>query len=174
MVARIITDRLEVEKMATDSFVFQNGNFGWIERNDIIILNRLGTYRLAFLLKFDMGPDWTESLIQEIKSLSLPFEKLKGCIMNLIVDKVGESHIKMTNIYSVLGFIREYTKNEFKEELDQYLNILWTTQTNPSLPANTLQVNLIFTTEKTEEDKLEDEKHRDIMIKNLKMRWSKD
>lgn len=65
-------------------------------------------------------------------------------------------------------------KNESNGEHEGLLNTLWNTQTDPSMPANTLRVNLIFTTEKTEEDKLEDEKHRDIMIENLKMRWSKD
>lgn len=39
MVEKTLTDRLEVEKMATDSFVYQNNNFGWIELTDILTFN---------------------------------------------------------------------------------------------------------------------------------------
>lgn len=174
MVEKILTDRLEVEKMATDSFVYQNNNFGWIELTDILTFNRFGTYNLAFSLVYDMTPDWRELLIQEIKSLPIPTEKLRGCIVCLIVNEIGESLLTYTSLLDVLYFIREYTKNESNGEHEGLLNTLWNTQTDPSMPANTLRVNLIFTTEKTKEDKLEDEKHRDIMIENLKMRWSKD
>ena len=121
-----------------------------------------------------MTLDWCELLIQEIKSLPIPTKKLRGCIVCLIVDEIGASLLTYTSLLNVLYFIREYTKNESIGEHDGLLNTLWNTQTDPSMPANTLRGNLIFTTEKTEEDKLEDEKDRDIMIKNHKMRWSKD
>ena len=39
MVEKILTDRLEVDKMTTDSFVYQNNSFGWIEFIDILIFN---------------------------------------------------------------------------------------------------------------------------------------
>ena len=51
MVEKILTDRLEIEKMATDSFVYQNNSLGWIEFTDILIFNRFGTYNLLFHLE---------------------------------------------------------------------------------------------------------------------------
>lgn len=94
MVEKIITDRLEIVKMATDSFVYQNSSFGWIELTDILTFNRFGTYNLAFSLVYDMTQDWCEVLIQEIKSLPIPTEKLRGCIICLIVDD-GEHYTCM-------------------------------------------------------------------------------
>lgn len=43
MVEEILTDHLEIEKMATDSFVYQNNSLGWIGFTDILIFNRFGT-----------------------------------------------------------------------------------------------------------------------------------
>ena len=170
MTYSITKDRAEIEKLAIDIYINQNRSYNFIEGAIILGFNEFGTYKLCITIECSVQNDFEDSIIQVIKSCPIPIEKLRGCIMCFNVNKLEESHLNYTSICKCVDFVDNYARYDCNGAFRPFCNF-WAVRTDQPISTNTLRVDVIFSIEKTEQDKLEDEMHRQMMEEYAKSRY---
>lgn len=107
-----------------------------------------------------------EDLINAVKALQLPTDKLKAVLMNIIANDNTLSLLTCRDITHLRSFLM--TIRNSKEDSESCTNndtiCLWTISSRASLPDKAVQIHLMFTFEKSETDKLEDEKVEQLIL----------
>ena len=167
----IITDRFEIEKMAENMFLSDDEILVHIDYADLRTLKRHGTFKHAIICDIELGNKaWANELINVIQSQQQPIDTLQAFLMNIIVGDEGMS-LSHEDLYELLQFLTtvKFTDNDTEESRSKnYIDCLWSLSNRSSFPESTIQIQLMSTYEKTEQDKQEDEKYEQMMEKYRK------
>lgn len=160
----IITDRFEIEKMAEEPFLSDDEILVHIDYADLRTLKRRGTFKKAIVLDIDtLEGEWIDKFIENVKSLLPPLDSLRAFMMNYIA--CDEDLL----LYSDIAKLWQYfTRIKYKEEdtddtYDSFIDCLWTVRIRRSMPKGALKIQLLVSSEKTVQDKQEDEKYEQMM-----------
>lgn len=157
----ILTDRFEIEKLAEELYISKDNIFVYIDYADVCAIKRLGTFKYTVICDIDMqNESWVTAFINVIQSLDFPLDELKAFMVNFI-EGGEECTLIQTELCEVLQFLQSMTFTE--ERPNNYIDILWSVRNRPSMSKGTLKIQLLATYEKTEQDKLEDEKYEQMM-----------
>lgn len=160
----IITDRFEIEKMAEDMFLSDDEILVHIDYADLRTLKRHGTFKKAIILDIDtLEGEWTDKFIENVKSLLPPLDSLRAFMMNYIA--CDEDLLLYSDIIKLWQYLTriKYKDGETDNTFDSFIDCLWSVCVRHSMPKGTLKIQLLATYEKTEQDKLEDEKYEQMM-----------
>lgn len=165
MNCEIITDRFEIEKLAEDIFITSSKKgLMSLDYADLRITRRRGVFKIALSLKVEMlTANWTQRLIELIKSHIIPVDKLNTILVYFFVDGVGESMISHKDATEILCFVNEYLREEAEQRSDEYVDLVWAVYMDNSLPKNCFQATLMFSYAKTPQDELEDEQYQQMI-----------
>lgn len=159
----IITDRGEIERLAEDSFISDDKMITLIDYADLRALRRCGTFKHAIICNFDMtNSDWIEDFKSIINTVKLPLDNLKAFYINIIEGgNEGESSLPYRDVMKLRDYL--ITIRCSVECVDctteDFTPCLWAVKNRSTLPPNTLQIQLMSTYEKTEQDRADDEKY---------------
>jgi len=160
----IITDRFEIEKMAEDMFLSDDEILVHIDYADLRTLKRLGTFKHAIIFDIDtLEGEWTNKFIENVKSLLLPLDSLRAFMMNYIAS--DDDLLPYSDVIKLWQYLTriKYKGGDIDDTFDSFIDCLWSICIRPSMPKGTLKIQLLATYEKTEQDKLEDEKYEQMM-----------
>lgn len=164
---KIITDRFEIEKMAEDSYFSGDISTIHVDYADLSTLKRWGTFKYAIVCDFDTANnDWFEEFKDVIKSIQLPLNNLKAFFLNVLeggnekdASLSYADYIKLQDY-----FITIRCSEECPADIpDNYTTCLVALKSRATLPKGALQIQLMSTYEKTEQDKQEDEKYEQMI-----------
>ena len=160
----IITDRFEIEKMVEDVFLSDDKPITHIDYADICTLRRIGTFKKAIISDIDtLEGEWMDKFIESIKSLQLPIDSLKGFMFNIIeCDGDLSLYSDITKLWQYLTRIK-YKDGDTDDTFDSYIDCLWSARIRPSMPKGALKIQLLVMCEKTEQDKLEEAKYKQMI-----------
>ncbi len=159
MTHEIITDRFEIEKLAEDIYLSDDKTVFHIDYADLRTLRRISTLKYGILCKVSYpGDQFVEEILTTIKSSDIPISDLKTYLISIRTNE-NERFIKR-DLDNLLLQIQEIgATNNSGSNIDG----LWTFNTNSSIPLGECYINIIFGINKTDEDKLEDEKHEQMI-----------
>lgn len=103
---------------------------------------------------------WMTTFINVIQSLDFPRVGLRAFMLNFI-EGGEECTLIYNDISKVIQFLKSMRLNE--DETNNYIEVLRSIRNRPSMPKETLKIQLLATYEKTEQDKQEDEKYEQMM-----------
>ena len=160
---KIITDRGEIERLAEDTFLSDDKMITLIDYADLRALRRSGTFKHAIICNFDIANrDWFEDFKSIITSAKLSFDNLNAFYINIIEGGNKEdSSLPYRDVMKLRDYLItircsgeciDYTSEDFT-------SCLWVVKNRPTLPKGTLQIQLMSTYEKTEQDRADDEKY---------------
>lgn len=163
----VITDRFEVEKLAEDIFISDDKAFVHIDYADLRTLRRISTLKYGISFKISCSTDkFIEEILDVIKSQGIPLVDLRTFLINIRINE-DETSLNYENIGNLLEQIRTIKPTDSSED---YFEGLWTLNTNSSIPLGECYINIMFGLNKTEEDKLEDEKHEQMIEEYHKLK----
>ena len=157
----IITDRFEIEKMAEDMFLSDDEILVYIDYADLRTLKRHGIFKKAIIL--DIDTEWTDKFIENVKSLQLPLDSLRAFMMNYIA--CDEDLLLYSDIIKLWQYLTriKYKDGETDNTFDSFIDCLWSVCVRHSMPKGTLKIQLLVSSEKTEQDKQDDEKYEQMI-----------
>ena len=160
----IITDRFEVEKMAEDMFLSDDEILVHIDYADLRTLKRHGTFKKAIILDIDtLEGEWTDKFIENVKSLLPPLDSLRAFMMNYIAcDEDLLLYSDITKLWQYFTHIK-YKEGDTDDTYDSFIDCLWTVRIRRSMPKGALKIQLLVSSEKTVQDKQEDEKYEQML-----------
>ena len=160
----IITDRFEVEKMAEDLFLSDDEILVHIDYADLRTLKRHGTFKKAIILDIDkLEGEWTDKFIENVKSLLPPLDYLRAFMMNYIAcDENLLLYSDITKLWQYFTRIK-YKEGYPDDTYDSFIDCLWTVRIRRSMSNGALKIQMLVSSEKTEQDKQEDEKYEQMM-----------
>lgn len=162
----VITDRFEVEKLAEDIFL-SDDKAVHIDYTDLRTLRRCSTLKYGISFKISCSNDkFIEEIFDVIKSQDIPFVNLKTFLIYIQINE-DETSLNYENIGNLLDHIETIKPTDSSED---YFEGLWAINTNSSIPLGECYINIMFGLNKTEEDKLEDEKHEQMIEEYHKMK----
>lgn len=163
----VITDRFEVEKLAEDIFLSNDKAFVHIDYADLRTLRRISTLKYGISFTISCSNDkFIEEILDVIKSQDIPFVNLNTFLINIRIneDETSLNNESIDNLLEQIETIKPIDSSEY------YFEGLWTINTNSSIPLGECYINIMFGLNKTEEDKLEDEKHEQMIEEYHKMK----
>lgn len=166
MTCEIITDRFEVEKLVEDIFVSDDVAVIHIDYADVCKLRQSGTFGQAIVFNVDnLNDNSIDELINAIGALQLSKDTLNAFVMNIIANEDTLSQLTFGNIMKLWDVLAKFrcSKNDSGNCTNSCTNCLLNVNGRPSLPDQTVQIHLMVTFEKTEEDKLEDVKFESLI-----------
>lgn len=166
---KIITDRFEVEKLAEDIFLSDDKGFVHMDYADLRTFRKISTlkYAISFNL-FCLNDNFIEELLNVIKSQDIPFADLRGCLINFRINE-DESSLSLEDIGNLLEQIRTLKPIDSS---DDNFEIIWTLNTNSSIPFGNCYINIMFGINKIVEDLLEDEKNEQMIDEYQKLKFA--
>lgn len=160
MTYEIITDRFEVEKLVEDIYLSGDKAFTCIDYADLCTLRRISTLKYGISCKVSCSNNqFIEEILAVIKSLDIPVSDLKTYLINIRINE-HDSSLKHEDLGNLLQQIQDIKTNDSSECCFEGL---WILNTNPSVPLGKCYINIMFGLNKTDEDKLEDEKHEQMI-----------
>lgn len=160
----IITDRFEIEKMAEDIFLSDDEILVHIDYADLRTLKRHGTFKKAIILDIDtLEGEWTDKFIENVKSLLPPLDSLRAFMMNYIA--CNEDLLLYSDITKLWQYFTriKYKEGDTDDTYDSFIDCLWTVRIRRSMPKGALKIQLLVSSEKTVQDKQEDEKYEQML-----------
>lgn len=163
----VITDRFEVEKLAEDIYLSGDKPFVYIDYADLRTLRRISTlkYGISFTISC-YNDNFIEEIFDVIKSQGIPLVDLRTFLINIRINE-DETSLNYEKIGNLLEQIRTIKPTDSSED---YFKWLWTLNTNSYIPLGECYINIMFGLNKTEEDKLEDEKHEQMIEEYHKLK----
>ena len=162
----IITDLFDVEKMAEEPFLSDDEILVHIDYADLRTLKRRGTFKKAIVLDIDtLEGEWIDKFIENVKSLLPPLDSLRAFMMNYIAcDENLLLYSDITKLWQYFTRIK-YKEGEgyLDDTYDSFIDCLWTVRIRRSMPKGALKIQMLVSSEKTEQDKQEDEKYEQMM-----------
>lgn len=156
----VITDRFDVEKLAEDIYLSGDKPFIYIDYVDLRTLRRISTLKYGISFKISCSNDkFIEEIFNVIKSQDIPLVDLRTFLINIRINE-NEISLNYENIGNLLKQIRAIRPTDSSED---YFDGLWTLNTNSSIPLGECYINIMFGLNKTDEDKLEDERHEQMI-----------
>ena len=166
----IITDRFEIEKIAEDIFLSDDKQIVHIDYADLRTLRKIGTLKKAIVFNVDtLGGEWVDKFIENIKSLQLPIDSLRAFMMNII--ECDDDSLRYSDINKLWQYLTriKYKEGDAEDTFDSFIDCLWSVRMRPSMPKGALKIQLLLTCEKTEQDKLEEEKYEQMIEEYRKL-----
>lgn len=163
----VITDRFEVEKLAEDLFISDDKFFVHIDYADLRTLRRISTLKYGISFKISCSNNkFIEEMLDVIKSQGTPLADLRTYLISIRANE-DETSLTIEKIGNLLQQIRIL---KAKGSLKDYYEGLLTYSTNSSIPLGECYINILFGLNKTAEDKLEDEKHEQMIEEYHKLK----
>lgn len=160
MTYEIITDRFEVEKLTEDIYLSEDESLVHIDYADIRTLRRISTLKYGISCKVSCsGEQFVEEISAAIKSSNIPISDLKKYLIYIRINK-NEQFLTQRDVCNLLRQIEEIKGNDNSE--CRFIG-LYTIRANSSIPLGEYYINIMFGVNKTDEDKLEDEKHEQMI-----------
>lgn len=157
---KIITDRFEVEKMAEDIFICDDKPFIYIDYADLRTLRRISTLKYGISIKAHCSEDeLINEVLKVIETHSIPLSELKTYLIHISINETAPS-FTYENLGNLIHQIRNLKGNVDSEEK---LEGLYAVTNSSSIPIGECHINLVLGVDKTEEDRLEDEKHEQMI-----------
>lgn len=156
----IITDRFEIEKMAENMFLSDDEILVHIDYADLRTLKRHGTFKKAIILDIDtLEGEWTDKFIENVKSLLPPLDSLRAFMMNII--ECDDDSLRYSDINKLWQYLTriKYKEGDAEDTFDSFIDCLWSVCVRHSMPKGTLKIQLLVSSEKTEQDRADDEKY---------------
>lgn len=164
---RVITDRFEVEKLAEDIYLSGDKPFVYIDYADLRTLRKISTLKYGISFRISCSNNkFIEEIFDVIKSQEIPLDDLRSYLINIRING-DETSLNYEDIGNLLEQLRVLKPAGSSEE---YFKRLWTLNTNSSIPLGECCINIMFGLNKTAEDKLEDEKHEQMIEEYHKMK----
>lgn len=160
----IITDRFEIEKMAEGLFLSKDQRIVPIDYADLRTLRKIGAFKKAIIFDIDtFEEEWTDKFIENVKSLQLPLDSLRAFMMNYIA--CDEDLLLYSDIIKLWQYLTriKYKDGETDNTFDSFIDCLWSVCVRHSMPKGTLKIQLLVSSEKTEQDKQDDEKYEQMI-----------
>ena len=152
---KIITDRFEVEKLAEDIFLSDDKGIVHMDYADLRTFRKFSTFKYAISFNFICSNEkFIEELLNVIKSQDIPFADLRGCLIN---------------IRNLLEQVRTLKP---ADSSDDNFEVIWTLNTNSSIPLGNCYINIMFGINKIVEDLLEDEKNEQMIDEYQKLKFA--
>lgn len=174
MTCEIITDRFEVEKLLEDIFVSDDVAVMHIDYADVCKLRQLGTFGQAIVFNVDnLNDNSIDELINAIDALQLSRDTLNAVVGHIIVNENSLSLLSYRDIMNLWDFLirMRCPKDDSENRANNFINCLWALSTRSSLPEKTMQVHLMVAFEKTEADKVEDEKFEQLIQEYRQLKY---
>lgn len=160
MAYEIITDRFEIEKLTEDIYLSDDQACINIDSADIRTLRRVFTLKYGISCKVSFSNDrYIEEILAAIKSSDIPISDLKTCLIHIRINK-NEQALNFKNLCNLLQQILNIKADNRSE---CYPDVMLAIYTNSSIPLRECYINIIFGVNKTDEDKLEDEKYEQMI-----------
>lgn len=152
---KIITDRFEIEKLAENIFICNDKPIAHIDYADLRTLRQISTFKYAISLRLCCLEDnFVNEMLDAVKILPISMEKLKTYVMHIRINEAIQS-----SRYKKIGcFIQQMQELKAVESPGKYLEGLYAITGNSAITSGEWHVSLIFGVDKTEEDKIEDER----------------
>lgn len=157
MKSEVLTDRFEVEKMAEDIFTCDDKPFIYIDYADFRTLRRISTLKYGILIKAHFpGDELITEVLKVIETHSIPISELKTYLIHIRINEAAPS-FTYENLSNLIHQIKGNLDSEERAEG------LYVVTNSASIPIGEWHINLALGVDKTEEDKLEDEKHEQMI-----------
>lgn len=156
----VITDRFEVEKLAEDIFICDDKPLIYIDYADLRTLRRISTLKYGISIKAHFsGDELINEILKVIETYSIPVSELKTYLIHIRINEADPS-FTYENLGNLIQQIRDL-KGIWNSE--ERFEGLYAVTNSSSIPIGEWHINLVFGVDKTEEDKLEDEKHEQMI-----------
>ena len=168
MKCEVFTDRFEVEKMAEDIFICDDKPVEPIDYADLRTLRRISTLKYGISIKAHFSDDeLINEILKVIEIHPIPVSKLKTYLIHIRINEAESSFM-----YENLGNLIQQISN-LKGDLDSdgSFDGLYAVTNSSLIPIGECYVNLVFGVDKTEEDKLEDDKHEQMIEEYHKSKY---
>lgn len=107
MECKIITDRVEVEKLAEDIFLSADTPVARIDYDELCALRRSGKFGLAVIFGIDLSNDsWIGEFPDAVASLPIPFDKLQAFMINFAFPPAVPEFLPFEDILRIIDFFR--------------------------------------------------------------------
>lgn len=163
MTYEFITDRFEIMKLSEAPFTSNDRAIVDVDYADVLTIRRISTLKYAIKCKVCSSDD---GFIQEIPSvmefLNIPVAELSTYLVNIRIngDKPSMTVSDLNKLMQVIYKINPDDRPETG------FNGLYTVNTNPEIPRGEYWIDIILGVDKTEEDKIEDEKYESMLAEN--------
>lgn len=156
----VFTERFEVEKMAEDIFICDDKPLIYIDYADLRTLRRISTLKYGISIKaLFSGDELINEILKVIETYSIPVSELKTYLIHIRINEADPS-FTYENLGNLIQQIRNLKGNVDSEERFEGL---YAVTNSSSIPIGEWHVKLAFGIEKTAEDKLEDDKHEQMI-----------
>ncbi len=156
----ILTARFEVEKMAEDISICDDKPFIYIDYADLRTLRRISTLKYGISIKAHFsGYELISEILKVIETHSIPTSELKTYLIHIRINEADPS-FTYENLGNLIQQIRNLKGNVDSEES---FDGLYAVTNSSSTPIGEWHINLVFGVGKTAEDKLEDDKHEQMI-----------
>ena len=156
----VITDRIKVEKLAEDIYLSGDKPFVYIDYADLRTLRRISTLKYCISFKISCsGNKFIEEILVVIKSLNISFADLRAYLINMRINE-NDSSLNYKDIGKLVEHLQSIKTNDDSET---HFEGLWTLNTNPSIPLGECYINIFLGLNKTDEDKLDDDRYEQMV-----------
>lgn len=165
----ILTDRLRVEKLAEDIFICDDKPLIYIDYADLRTLRRISTLKYGISIKAHFsGDELISEILKVVETHSIPVSELKTYLIHIRINEADTS-FTYENLGNLVQQIRHLKCNVDSDEKFEGLHAV---TNSSSTPIGEWHINLVFGIEKTAEDKLEDDKHEQMIEEYHKSKLS--
>ena len=150
MASKVMTDRIEVERMAIDVFI---NDCRFVDYFDLRKMRQEGAFKIAFSYRTKkLDSVLVDEIISDVLKMPYPISQIKGCFMNFQVNDIHTSQVDVS-IESIcnLKWRIIYLKGE-DIPLEDELIYVDSASLVQELPKDEMVINLMFSFEKSEED----------------------
>ena len=160
MKSEVLTGRFEVEKMAENIFICDDKPFIYIDYADLRKLRRISTLKYGISVKSHFsGDELISEILKVIETHSIPVSELKTYLIHIRINEADPSFT-----YENLGYIIQQIRDlKGMWNSGERFEGLYAVTNSSSIPIGEWHINLAFGIEKTTEDKLEDDKHEQMI-----------
>lgn len=157
MTFEIITGRFETERFVEDLFINDRPR---IDYADIQIMKRISTLKYGILINLTKEA-FMDDVIKTIKS-SIPIPELKTYFVHICANEKDSSLV--FEMYDKIGnIIRQIEELKTSTCPDERFDGLFSFSCNHSMSLGECHINLVYGVNKTEKDKLEDDKYERLI-----------
>ena len=161
MECKIITDRVEVEKLAEDIFLSADTPVARIDYDELCALRRSGKFGLAMICSIDLSNDsWIGEFPNAVASLRLPFDKLQAFMINFAFPPAVPELLPFEDILRIIDFFR-HSRSECGYQVaagSASFDCEWSICFRDSLPQESLCVEAMMLFKREGEDDSEEKK----------------
>ncbi len=158
MIYKTITDRFEAEKLAEDIFICTDKPIICIDYADLRVVKRISVLKYAISINIGCSDEgFIDKLLEIIKASSLPQAELKTCLIHIRANGADQS-LTYENVGNLVLKIRESNIGACSDG-----KCLYAVTDAPSVPVGEWHIDIVFGFNKTEEERLDDEKYEQMI-----------